>query len=117
MSDQFVAEIRVFACNFAPTGWAFCDGQILSIQQNTALFSLLGTQYGGNGTTNYALPDLRGRAVMGQGSQFVMGEVDGTETVTVLGNEYPSHSHAVNVNNNGVEAGLPTGNFLNKTTP
>ena len=100
MADPFVAEIRIFPFNFAPKGWAWCDGQILPISQNTALFSLLGTNYGGNGTSNFALPDLQGRAPMhpGQGpglSLHDLGESGGTETVTLLESEMPSHSHAL----------------------
>jgi microcystin-dependent protein len=101
MADQFVAEIRIFPFNFAPTGWALCDGQLLPISQNTALFSLLGTTYGGNGTSNFALPDLRGNAPMhpGQGpglSVRDLGETGGSPTVTLLESEIPAHSHAVN---------------------
>ena len=101
MADPFVAEIRIFGFNFAPQGWARCDGQILPISQNTALFSLLGTTYGGNGTSNFALPDLQGRAPMhpGQGpglSLHDLGESGGTETVTLLASEIPAHTHAVN---------------------
>jgi microcystin-dependent protein len=99
MTDPFVAEIRIFAGNFAPTGWAQCDGQLLPISQNTALFSLLGTTYGGNGKSNFALPDLQGRAPMhpGQGpglSLHDLGETGGSETVSLLESEIPSHSHA-----------------------
>ncbi|MEZ5455697.1 MAG: tail fiber protein [Lysobacteraceae bacterium] len=99
MADPFVAEIRMFPFNFAPHGWAFCDGQLLPISQNTALFSLLGTTYGGNGKSNFALPNLQGRAPMhpGQGpglSLHDLGETGGTETVSLLESEIPSHSHA-----------------------
>ena len=99
MSDQFVAEVRIFAGNFAPLGWAFCDGQILPISQNTALFSLLGTQYGGNGQTTFALPNLQGSAPLqaGQGpglSSFVTGESGGAASITLLQSEMPAHSHA-----------------------
>jgi len=102
MADPFVAEIRIFPFNFAPKGWAFCDGQLLPISQNTALFSLLGTTYGGNGKSNFALPDLQGRAPMqpGQGpglSLHDLGEVAGSETVTLLESEIPAHSHSINV--------------------
>jgi microcystin-dependent protein len=98
MTDQFVAEIRLFAGNFAPTGWAFCAGQILPIAQNTALFSLLGTTYGGNGTSNFALPDLRDRVPihMGQGpglTDRVLGESSGQAGVTLLATELPAHTH------------------------
>lgn len=100
MSDQFVAEIRIFAFNFAPTGWATCDGQVLPISQNTALFSLLGTTYGGDGKTTFALPDLQGRAPMhpGQGlglSLHDLGETGGSDTVTLLESEMPAHNHAI----------------------
>ncbi len=100
MADPFVAEIRIFPFNFAPTGWAFCDGQLLPLSQNTALFSLLGTTYGGNGKSNFALPDLQGRAPMhpGQGpglSLHDLGETGGAETVTLLESEIPAHSHAL----------------------
>ena len=98
MADPFVAEIRIFPFNFAPRGWAWCDGQLLPLSQNTALFSLLGTTYGGNGKSNFALPDLQGRAPMhpGQGpglSLHDLGETGGSETVTLLESEIPSHSH------------------------
>jgi microcystin-dependent protein len=100
MSDQFVGEIRIFAGNFAPTGWAFCSGQILPISQNTALFSLLGTYYGGDGKSTFALPDLQGSVPMHQGqggglSQRFLGEASGTELVTLLGREMPRHAHAM----------------------
>ena len=101
MADPFVAEIRIFPFNFAPRGWAFCDGQLLPLSQNTALFSLLGTTYGGNGQSTFALPDLQGNAAMhpGQGpglSLHDLGEMGGTETVSLLESEIPSHSHAMN---------------------
>ena len=98
MADPFVAEIRIFPFNFAPKGWAWCDGQLLPLSQNTALFSLLGTTYGGNGKSNFALPDLQGRAPMhpGQGSGLSLhdlGETGGSETVTLLQSEIPAHTH------------------------
>ncbi|MGH7266814.1 MAG: phage tail protein [Candidatus Rokuibacteriota bacterium] len=100
MSDPFVAEIRIFAGNFAPTGWAFCNGQLMPISQNTALFSLLGTTYGGDGKSTFALPDLQGRAPMhpGQGpglSLRDLGESAGQPFVTLLDSEVPAHSHAM----------------------
>jgi microcystin-dependent protein len=99
--DPFVAEIRIFPFNFAPKGWAFCDGQILPLSQNTALFSLLGTTYGGDGKSNFALPNMQGNAPMhpGQGpglSLHDLGETGGSETVSLLESEIPSHSHAMN---------------------
>jgi microcystin-dependent protein len=97
---QFVAEIRMFAGNFAPSGWAFCDGQLMSIAQNTALFSLLGTNYGGNGQTTFGLPDLRGQAALaaGEGAGLTpraVGEFIGEPAVTLLVTEMPIHTHAL----------------------
>lgn len=98
MSDPFVAEIRIFPFNFAPKGWAFCDGQLLPISQNTALFSLLGTTYGGDGKSTFALPDLQGSVPMqpGQGQGLSLrdlGEMSGTESITLLVSEIPVHTH------------------------
>jgi len=102
--DPFVAEIRIFPFNFAPKGWAFCDGQILPLSQNTALFSLLGTTYGGDGKSNFALPNMQGNAPMhpGQGpglSLHDLGETGGSETVSLLESEIPSHSHGLMASN------------------
>lgn len=98
MSEPFIGEIRPFSFNFAPRGWALCSGQILPINQNQALFSLLGTTYGGNGQTTFALPNLNGRVAIssGQGaglSSHTLGEVSGTETVTLTSNQIPQHNH------------------------
>ncbi len=100
MSNPFLAEIRIFAGNFAPTGWAQCNGQLLPISQNTALFSLLGTTYGGDGKSNFALPNLQGSAPMQQGqgpglSLRDLGETGGEQTVTLLQTELPSHGHTL----------------------
>jgi len=100
MANPFLAEIRIFPFNFAPKGWAFCDGQILPLSQNTALFSLLGTTYGGDGKSNFALPNMQGNAPMhpGQGpglSLHDLGETSGSDTVTLLESEIPAHSHTV----------------------
>jgi microcystin-dependent protein len=100
MTDPFVAEIRIFAGNFAPTGWAVCNGQLIPISQNTALFSLLGTMYGGDGKSTFALPDLQGSAPMfwGQGPGLSLrdqGEQSGTNTVTLLESEIPAHTHGL----------------------
>jgi microcystin-dependent protein len=120
VADPFVAEIRIFPFNFAPKGWAWCDGQILPLSQNTALFSLLGTTYGGNGKNNFALPDLQGRAPMhpGQGpglSLHDLGETGGTESVTLLESEIPAHNHLIGAQNTPLGGvATPAGNTLNR---
>ena len=119
MADPFVAEIRIFPFNFAPRGWAWCDGQLLPLSQNTALFSLLGTTYGGNGKSNFALPDLQGRAPMhpGQGpglSLHDLGEIGGSETVSLLESEIPSHSHVLMASTVSSTKSIPTGNSLTR---
>lgn len=98
MSDQFVAEIRIFPFNFPPTGWAFCNGQLMPLSQNTALFSLLGTTYGGDGKSTFALPDMQGNAPMqpGQGQGLSLrdlGEMSGVQSITLLQSEIPVHTH------------------------
>jgi microcystin-dependent protein len=105
MTNFYLGEIQMFGFNFAPKNWALCNGQLMNIQQNTALFSLLGTTYGGNGTTTFQLPDLRGRLAQGQGqgpglTNRVLGEVDGVEAYTLLVTETPQHNHSVNVISN-----------------
>ena len=105
MSDPFVAEIRMFAGNFAPKGWATCDGQLLPISQNTALFSLLGTFYGGDGKSTFALPNLEGSTPVGQGqgaglSEYFLGQSSGSDTITLLSSEMPLHNHTVQGNFN-----------------
>jgi microcystin-dependent protein len=118
MSEPFIGQIIQFAGNFAIRGYAMCNGQILSIAQNTALFSILGTTYGGNGQTTFALPDLRGRVPihMGQGpglSNYSLGQVAGTESTTLTQNNLPPHSHNLNVSAGGKgNAAVPTGNFI-----
>jgi len=121
MADPFVAEIRIFPFNFAPKGWAWCDGQLMPLSQNTALFSLLGTTYGGDGKSNFALPDLQGRAPMhpGQGpglSLHDLGETGGSETVSLLESEIPSHSHALNAQSPVADTNLPTNNVLARSS-
>lgn len=117
MSDQFLAEIRILPYNFPPTGWAFCDGQLMPISQNTALFSLLGTFYGGDGKSTFALPNLQGSLPMHQGqgsglSERFLGEQSGTETVTLIGSETPFHTHAFNVSNQASVETQPPNQFL-----
>jgi microcystin-dependent protein len=115
--DPFVAEIRIFPFNFAPRGWAFCDGQLLPISQNTALFSLLGTTYGGDGKSTFALPNFQGNAPMhpGQGpglSLHDLGETGGSETVSLLESEIPSHSHGLMASTQPGEDASPAGEAL-----
>ena len=131
MADPFVAEIRIFPFNFAPRGWAFCDGQLLPISMNTALFSLLGTTYGGDGKSNFALPNLQGNAPMhpGQGpglSLHDLGETGGSDTVSLLESEIPAHAHTLQAQTSpaSLEVGAPdrslarsTGGFAFKQTP
>lgn len=114
MTDPFVAEIRIFPFSFAPTGWALCNGQLLPISQNTALFSLLGTTYGGDGKSTFALPDLQGCAPMhpGQGpglSLHDLGEQGGSETVTLLESEIPAHTHALRASADPADTSAPGG--------
>ena len=116
MSDPFLGEIRLVGFTFAPQGWALCDGQLLSIAQNTALFSLLGTTYGGNGQTTFALPDLRGRVPIhpGQGpglSNYVLGEQSGSENVTLNASQLPGHNHPLASSNQQGSSSDPSGNF------
>lgn len=117
MAEPYLGQITLFAGNFAPRGWMFCSGQILSISQNTALFSILGTTYGGNGQTTFALPDLRGRVAVnaGQGpglSSYVLGQQGGTETVTLNVQQMPQHNHFVNADATTAAAPAPTGGNL-----
>ncbi|MCX7554487.1 tail fiber protein [Marinicella sp. S1101] len=117
MSEPFVGEIRMFAGNFAPRGWAFCDGQLLAVSQNDALFSLLGTIYGGDGRTTFGLPDMRGRLSLhaGQGpglSNRRLGAKAGAENVTLTVNQLPSHRHAINATTTGGDNANPLGNKL-----
>src|SRR3954453_18765030 len=117
MSEPFIGEIKLFAGNFAPRGYALCNGQLLAISQNPALFSILGTTYGGNGQTTFGLPDLRGRVPMhaGQGPGLTprsLGEQSGTETVTLLSTQMPAHSHSLTADNNSADVTDPTGHAL-----
>ena len=117
MAEPFLSEIRIFSFNFPPKGWAFCNGQLLPINQNQALFSLLGTTYGGNGQTNFALPNLRGRASIHEGSGFTLGQAGGQSAHTVTISEMPTHTHFQNSNmcigGNNINATLgdPTSNY------
>lgn len=112
MSEPFLGEIKIISWNFPPKGWAFCSGQFLPINQNQALFSLLGTMYGGNGQTTFALPDLRGRVPIHVGSGFTQGERAGQEFHTVTISEMPAHNHFVNAVNAVATTSNPDSNFL-----
>ncbi len=113
MAEPFLSEIRIFSFNFAPTGWATCDGQILPISQNTALFSLLGTNYGGNGQSTFALPNLQGSVPLhpGQGpglSLYDLGQQGGSQTITLLDSEMPAHTHGLMAQSNAANLNAPT---------
>jgi microcystin-dependent protein len=117
MAEPFLGEIRMVGFEFAPAGWAMCNGQLLPIAQNVALFSLLGTLYGGNGVTTFALPDLRGRVPIHQGqgpglSQRVIGTPTGAEAITLTAGQMPSHTHTLEANPNNADTKDPTGAVL-----
>lgn len=118
MSDPFLGEIRIVSFNFAPVGWAFCNGQILSISPNTALFSLLGTTYGGNGVQTFALPNLQSRVPIGAGqgtglSYIAQGEMSGVESVSILSSNMPIHTHSLNASTGAAaDTNVPTGSSL-----
>ena len=112
MSEPFLAQIKTFGFQFAPRSWALCDGQILPINQNQSLYSLLGTTYGGDGRTSFALPDLRGRVPIHPGSGINLGQRSGTENVTLNVNNLPSHSHALSASPDRANAPGPGGNSL-----
>jgi microcystin-dependent protein len=107
MAQPYVGEIRMFAGNFAPAGWMFCEGQLLPISENETLFQLLGTTYGGDGQSTFALPDLRGRIPIHQGNGFILAETGGAEEITLTAAQIPSHTHAF----------LGTGNLASSTSP
>ena len=116
MADPFLGEIRLFGGNFAPLGWAFCSGQLMPISENDALFALVGTTYGGDGQVTFALPDLRGRLPIHQGqgpglSTYVIGQLAGTENVTLTTSQMPQHTHIASANSGTGTAGTPTNGF------
>ena len=120
MSEPFVGEVRMFAGNFAPRGWAFCDGQLLAVSQNDALFSLLGTIYGGDGRTTFGLPDMRGRLAMHAGhgpglSERRLGAKSGSETETLTVNQIPNHSHGLTAANAAGTSSTPIGSLARDT--
>lgn len=117
MSDQFLGQVMLAGFNFAPVGWAQCAGQLIPISQNTALFSLLGTYYGGNGTSNFALPNLQGNCAVGQGqgpglSPYDVGQTGGSQTVTLLTQQVPAHNHTANARALRADQTVPGGNVF-----
>lgn len=116
MSTPFLAEMRLVSFNFAPKGWALANGQLLPINQNQALFSILGTTYGGDGRVNFGLPDVRGRVPIGSGQQFTLGEKGGEEFHTVNISEMPQHIHFAQGNTNDANSGNPVNDFFAKIT-
>lgn len=111
MATPFLSEIRIFSFTFAPKGWAFCNGQLLPINQNQALFSLMGTTYGGDGKTTFALPNLQGRMPIHEGAGFTLGQVGGEQNHTLISPEMPLHTHAATASSNPANAGAAPGNF------
>ncbi len=114
MAEAFVGEIRIVGFNFPPKGWAACNGQLIPISQNTALFSLLGTQFGGNGTTNFALPNLQGSSALGQGqgvglTDYTVGEIGGSSGIVLSSTQIPTHTHPLNGLNAAATTSIPTG--------
>jgi microcystin-dependent protein len=116
MAQPYVGEIRMFAGNFAPAGWMFCDGQLLPISENETLFQLIGTTYGGDGQSTFALPDLRSRVPMHQGNGFILAETGGAEEITLTVSQIPAHSHPYLLNTQTGTGTNPGGNFLDQTT-
>jgi len=115
MSEPFLAEVRIVGFNFAPRGWAFCDGQILPINQNQSLYSLLGTIYGGDGRTSFALPDMRGRTPIHVGGGHTQGQKSGEEAHTLSTNEMPQHTHPLRASTGGANSNQAPGNVLAQT--
>lgn len=116
MAQPYVGEIRMFAGNFAPAGWMFCEGQILPISENETLFQLIGTTYGGDGESSFALPDLRGRIPIHQGNGFILAETGGVEEVTLTINQIPAHSHPLLASNGAADSPNPAHSFIGKSS-
>lgn len=112
MAQPYVGEIRMFAGNFAPAGWMFCEGQLLPISENETLFQLIGTTYGGDGQSTFALPDLRGRIPLHQGNGFILAETGGAEEITLTVNQIPAHAHPALASNSAATATSPAGGVL-----
>ena len=116
MAQPYVGEIRMFAGNFAPAGWQFCEGQLLPISENEVLFQLIGTTYGGDGESTFALPDLRGRIPLHQGNSFVLAEMSGAEEITLTVNQIAAHSHPLLASAGPASSNIPVGNLPAETT-
>jgi microcystin-dependent protein len=116
MAQPYVGEIRMFAGNFAPAGWMFCEGQLLPISENETLFQLIGTTYGGDGESTFALPDLRGRLPIHQGNGFILAEMGGAEEITLTVNQIPAHSHPLTGSSDTAQESAPAGKVLGRTT-
>ena len=116
MAQPYVGEIRMFAGNFAPAGWMFCEGQLLPISENETLFQLIGTTYGGDGESTFALPDLRGRIPIHQGNSFILAETGGAEEITLTVGQIPAHSHALLASTSVANASSPAGALLAQST-
>jgi microcystin-dependent protein len=116
MAQPYVGEIRMFAGNFAPAGWMFCEGQQLPISENETLFQLIGTTYGGDGESTFNLPDLRGRLPIHQGSQHVFSQTGGSETVTLTVQQMPNHTHPMLMQDSPANSPNPGNNFIGKST-
>jgi microcystin-dependent protein len=110
MAQPYVGEIRMFAGNFAPAGWSFCEGQLLPISENETLFALIGTTYGGDGESTFALPDLRGRIPLHQGNSFTLAETGGVEEITLTVSQIPAHAHPLLASQSSASATSPAGN-------
>src|SRR6188474_2551031 len=115
MAQPYVGEIRMFAGNFAPAGWMFCEGQLLPISENETLFQLIGTTYGGDGESTFALPDLRGRIPIHQGNGFILAETGGAEEITLTVSQIPAHTHALLASIDGASAAAPGGKVFART--
>ena len=111
MSTPYLSEIKIFSFSFAPKGWALCNGQLMAISQNQALFSLLGTTYGGNGISTFGLPNLQGRIPIHAGNGFVLGESGGEQNHTLISSEMPAHTHSAIASSNAANLGAAAGNF------
>ena len=116
MAQPYVGEIRMFAGNFAPAGWQFCEGQLLPLSENETLFQLIGTTYGGDGESTFALPDLRGRIPLHQGNGFILAETGGAEEITLTVNQVPAHGHAALASSNTGTGTAPQDNILSSLT-